>query len=61
MSTNKQSINIAYRLSPEAYAQVESKCYPINVGTTTTDLQVAYVNGQQSVLKMLRENIVVGS
>jgi hypothetical protein len=47
------------RLTPAAYEQVERACKPLDVGTQTTELQAAYVLGQQSVLKFLRENIVI--
>lgn len=47
------------RLTPAAYEQVERACKPLDVGVQTTELQAAYVLGQQSVLKFLRENIVV--
>lgn len=49
------------RLTPEAYKEVESKCKPLDVGTQTTELQASFVLGQQSVLRILRENIVVGA
>ena len=47
------------RLTPAAYEQVERQCKPLDVGTQTTELQAAYVLGQQSVLKFLRDNIVI--
>lgn len=62
MQTQKNTtVNVVHRLSPEAYAQVEKACFPIHVSVGTTDLQVSYTLGQQSVLKFLRENIVVGA
>lgn len=51
---------IVARLSPEVYKQIEQNCKPADVGTSTTPVQVAFALGQQSVLKYLRENIVVG-
>ena len=48
------------RLTPAAYEQVERQCKPLDVGTQTTELQAAYVLGQQSVLAILRRDIVVG-
>jgi len=48
------------RLTPAAYEQVERQCKPLDVGTQTTELQAAYVLGQQSVLAILRKDIVVG-
>lgn len=49
------------RLTPAAYEQVERQCKPLDVGTQTTELQAAYVLGQQSVLAILRKDIVVGA
>ena len=48
------------RLTPAAYEQVERQCKPLDVGTQTTELQAAYVLGQQYVLAILRKDIVVG-
>lgn len=50
---------IALRLHPQAYEQIQNACKPLDVGTQTTELQAAFILGQQSVLKLLRENIVV--
>ena len=47
------------RLTPAAYEQIERACKPLDVGSQTTELQAAFILGQQSVLKFLRENIVV--
>ena len=49
------------RLTPAAYEQVERQCKPLDVGTQTTELQAAFVLGQQSVLAILRKDIVVGA
>lgn len=54
------SANMVMRLTPAAYEQVERACKPLDVGTQTTELQAAYVLGQQSVLAILRKDIVVG-
>ena len=53
------SANLVMRLTPAAYEQVERACKPLDVGTQTSDLQAAYVLGQQSVLAILRKDIVV--
>lgn len=53
------SASMVMRLTPAAYEQVERACKPLDVGTQTTELQAAFVLGQQSVLKFLRENIVI--
>ena len=58
-SARKPQATHTMRLTPAAYEQVERQCKPLDVGTQTTELQAAYVLGQQSVLKFLRENIVV--
>ena len=50
---------VTARLSPEAYEQIEKKCKPLDVGTTSTELQAAFILGQQSVLKLLRDEIVI--
>lgn len=49
------------RLTPAAYEQVERQCKPLDVGTQTSELQAAFVLGQQSVLAILRKDIVVGT
>ena len=58
-SAHKPQATHTMRLTPAAYEQVERQCKPLDVGTQTTELQAAFVLGQQSVLKFLRENIVV--
>lgn len=55
----KPTPSLVMRLTPAAYEQVERACKPLDVGTQTTELQAAFVLGQQSVLKFLRENIVI--
>lgn len=55
------SASMVMRLTPAAYEQVERACKPLDVGTQTTELQAAYVLGQQSVLAILRKDIVVGA
>lgn len=55
------SASMVMRLTPAAYEQVERACKPLDVGTQTTELQAAYVLGQQSVLAILRKDIVVGT
>ena len=59
-SAHKQQATHTMRLTPAAYEQVERQCKPLDVGTQTTELQAAYVLGQQSVLTFLRKDIVVG-
>ena len=58
-SAHKPQATHTMRLTPAAYEQVERQCKPLDVGTQTTELQAAYVLGQQSVLKFLRDNIVI--
>ena len=58
-SAHKPQATHTMRLTPAAYEQVERQCKPLDVGTQTTELQAAFVLGQQSVLKFLRENIVI--
>ena len=60
-SAHKPQAMHAMRLTPAAYEQVERQCKPLDVGTQTTELQAAYVLGQQSVLAILRKDIVVGA
>ena len=60
-SPKPASASMVMRLTPTAYEQVERACKPLDVGTQTTELQAAFVLGQQSVLKFLRENIVVNA
>ena len=55
------SANLVMRLTTAAYEQVERACKPLDVGTQTTELQAAFVLGQQSVLAILRKDIVVGA
>ena len=59
-SAHKPQAMHTMRLTPAAYEQVERQCKPLDVGTQTTELQVAYVLGQQSVLAIIRKDIVVG-
>ena len=59
-SAHKSTAMQTMRLTPAAYEQVERQCKPLDVGTQTSDLQAAYVLGQQSVLAILRKDIVVG-
>ena len=59
-SARKPQATHTMRLTPAAYEQVERQCKPLDVGTQTTELQAAYVLGQQSVLAILRRDIVVG-
>ena len=58
-SGSKPTSHMVMRLTPAAYEQVERACKPLDVGTQTTELQAAFVLGQQSVLKFIRDNIVV--
>ena len=58
-SARKPQATHTMRLTPAAYEQVERQCKPLDVGTQTTELQAAYVLGQQSVLAILRKDIVV--
>ena len=60
-SAHKPQATHTMRLTPAAYEQVERQCKPLEVGTQTTELQAAYVLGQQSVLAILRKDIVVGA
>lgn len=59
-SARKAQATHTMRLTPAAYEQVERQCKPLDVGTQTTELQAAYVLGQQYVLAILRKDIVVG-
>lgn len=59
-SAHKPQATQTMRLTPAAYEQVERQCKPLDVGTQTTELQAAYVLGQQAVLAILRKDIVVG-
>ena len=59
-SAHKPQATHTMRLTPAAYEQVERQCKPLEVGTQTTELQAAFVLGQQSVLAILRKDIVVG-
>lgn len=60
-SAHKPQATHTMRLTPAAYEQVERQCKPLDVGTQTTELQAAFVLGQQSVLAILRKDIVVGA
>ena len=59
-SAHRPQATHTMRLTPAAYEQVERQCKPLDVGTQTTELQASYVLGQQSVLAILRKDIVVG-
>ena len=58
-SAHKSQATHTMRLTPAAYEQVERQCKPLEVGTQTSELQAAFVLGQQSVLAILRKDIVV--
>ena len=60
-SAHKGQTSHTMRLTPAAYEQVERQCKPLDVGTQTSELQAAFVLGQQSVLAILRKDIVVGA
>ena len=60
-SARKPQATHTMRLTPAAYEQVERQCKPLDVGTQTSELQAAFVLGQQSVLAILRKDIVVGA
>ena len=60
-SAHKAQATHTMRLTPAAYEQIERQCKPLDVGTQTTELQAAYVLGQQSVLAILRKDLVVGA
>ena len=60
-SARKPQATHTMRLTPAAYEQVERQCKPLDVGTQTSELQAAFVLGQQSVLAILRNDIVVGA
>ena len=60
-SAHKPQATQTMRLTPAAYEQVERQCKPLDVGTQTSELQAAFVLGQQSVLAILRKDIVVGT
>ena len=60
-SAHKPQATQTMRLTPAAYEQVERQCKPLDVGTQTTELQASFVLGQQSVLAILRKDIVVGA
>ena len=60
-SAHKPQATHTMRLTPAAYEQVERQCKPLDVGTQTTELQAAYVLGQQSILAILRKDIVVSA
>ena len=57
-SAHKPQATHTMRLTPAAYEQVERQCKPLDVGTQTSELQAAFVLGQQSVLAILRKDIV---
>ena len=58
-SARKPQATHTMRLTPAAYEQVERQCKPLDVGTQTSELQAAFVLGQQSVLAILRKDMVV--
>ena len=60
-SAHKPQATHTMRLTPAAYEQVERQCKPLEVGTQPPELQAAFVLGQQSVLAILRKDIVVGA
>lgn len=62
---NKQSetpqVREVMRLDPDTYRKLEKEANAHTlVGSTTTDLQAAYLLGMQHVLGILRNGFVVG-
>lgn len=53
-------VQLVTRISPAVYEALAAKCKPLNVSNPTTEIEVAFALGQQSVLKFLREDLVVG-
>lgn len=52
---------INFRLSREAYQQLETKLLSdVIVSDKTTDLQAGYMLGIQKVLKVLRDGFTIG-
>lgn len=60
-SKPQPSIQPMARLTKEVYEDLEKQAMPLLVTTTTTDLQTAYIAGQQSILKLLRTGYVIGA
>ena len=57
---NKPNTKEMVRLTKDVYEDLEKQALPLVVTTTTTNLQTAYIAGQQSILKLLRVGYVVG-
>lgn len=60
-SKPQPTIQPMVRLTKEVYEDLEKQAVPLIVTTTTTDLQTAYIAGQQSILKLLRVGYVIGA
>ena len=58
-TTTIQERVLVARISPEVYANIEARTKPLDPGSQPNALAVAFAMGQQSVLKILREDIVV--
>lgn len=58
--TEKRVVDMV-RLSYEQFSALEKKVGRIGVGNQTTQLEVAFQLGVQSVLKELRDGYVVGT
>lgn len=58
---NRDKPQTMFRLSPQAYEELEHKLPQMVVQRDTTDLQAGMQLGIQMVLKMLRDGYVVSS
>lgn len=59
MSKTDRKLIEVHRLSEEVYSEIERRAAVPFVSDKTTQLQTAFYLGQQSILKLLREGVVV--
>lgn len=57
--TQPHTVKVVYRLSPEVYNKIVAQLPKAAVGPNTTELMCASLVGQEQVLRLLREGVVI--
>lgn len=60
MTTNNNQPQEVFVLSNEQYKTLEKKAAPLYCTESSTPTQMAFLAGQQSILKHLREGFTIG-
>lgn len=59
MSNQSNQPKQVFRIDKDTYDEIAKKARPIGLSASTTDLEAGFILGQQSILKILREDILV--